>query len=55
MAGRPKTDKPRALFIKVRLTDEELAQVKRAAGAMPTARFVREALLRAIKEGNTNG
>ena len=55
MAGRPKTDKPRTVLFKVRLTEEELAQVKRAAGSVPAARFVRETLMKAIKEENTNG
>ena len=36
-------------------SEEELAQVKRAAGSVPAARFVRETLMKAIKEENTNG
>lgn len=46
---RPKTDNPRHHIIKLRLTEREMAEIKRAASDKTTARFARETILRAIR------
>lgn len=48
--GRPASENPLGRQLAVRFTADEEALVRRAAGAMPLARWIREAAIKAAED-----